>query len=271
MILDSLRLVRGLGKFFNTCCHSSSSSSFFFLKKKIAILGLPLAMIGMVYMVLLAKFLLPETPGKCEYMPLAASLFVVPEGSAVVGKSAEQTGFLGVPGAILVATKREASVATVNVLVPDASLFTDVPATDILQAGDLLFFVGMAECVTEIEGLSPCSQDRGLKLTVFECFVQKNQGEIALSEFEQHFECRIVAINRNGKTMTPQDAKVIQRSDVVVVEASFAILHHAGAAQFSEISQVKLLKAKTRTTLSILQPWISEEEKTIFFFFFFPN
>jgi len=40
------------------------------------------------------------------------------------------------------------------------------------------------------------------------------------------------------------------------VEASYAILHHSTAPQFSEISQVKLLKTKVRSKLSLVQPWI---------------
>jgi di/tricarboxylate transporter len=223
---------------------------------EVGILGLPLSVLGVVYMVFFAKFLLPESSTKCDYMPLAACLFVVPEDSAVVGKSVEQVGLLGLPGTIHVVTKREANVTTGNLLVADTSLFSNVPPGDALQAGDLLFFVGMAECVAEIEGLARSDNDRGLKVTVFECFVQKNQGEIAFGEFEQHFECRILAVNRSGQTLLPSACQQVQRGDVVIVEASYAILHHSTAPQFSEISQVKLLKTKVRSKLSLVQPWI---------------
>ncbi len=47
----------------------------------VAILGVPLAVIGVVYMIFMAKFLLPESSAKCDYMPLAAgkrrSLFII--------------------------------------------------------------------------------------------------------------------------------------------------------------------------------------------------
>ncbi len=95
-----------------------------------------------------------------------------------------------------------------------------------------------------------------------------------MNEFEQHFECRILAVNRNGMTLLPAKAEQVQRGDVVIVEASFAILHHVDAPQFADICQVKLLKMKgceeifffsfcccnvgnkERSTLSVVQPWV---------------
>jgi di/tricarboxylate transporter len=38
----------------------------------VGILGLPISVLGMVYMIFFAKFLLPESSSKCDYMPLAA-------------------------------------------------------------------------------------------------------------------------------------------------------------------------------------------------------
>jgi di/tricarboxylate transporter len=38
----------------------------------VGILGLPLSVLGVVYMIFFAKFLLPESSSKCDYMPLAA-------------------------------------------------------------------------------------------------------------------------------------------------------------------------------------------------------
>ncbi len=58
----------------------------------VGILGLPLSVLGVVYMIFFAKFLLPESSSKCDYMPLAAgeslrrfSVFVV---------TAESQGFI---------------------------------------------------------------------------------------------------------------------------------------------------------------------------------
>ncbi len=141
----------------------------------------------------------------------------VPAESVVIGKTAQQAGMLDLPGTILVTVKREGNIGNATELIADAALFQEVGAegassiaangfltsfpAEPLQAGDLCYFVGMAECVSEIDNLSRCEEDRGVRVTVFECFVQRNQGEIAVAEFEQHFDCRILAINREGVTL----------------------------------------------------------------------
>ncbi len=49
----------------------------------------------------------------------------------------------------------------------------------------------------------------------------------------------------------------MHRGDVVIVEASYAFLHHSRASQFVSISEVKVQKMKEQgRLLSIVQPWV---------------
>ena len=223
----------------------------------IAMIGAPLAVIGMLYMVFLAKFLLPATSSKLEYMPLYAALHVAAADSDLPGRGAIDAGLCDLPGTILVRIKREVDLETNNDMSLNSNIYRDVSRNEEIAIGDLFFFVGMAECIAHIPGLtrSQIEVAEGLSVVVFECFVATDQFEISKKDFEEHFECRVLRVTRDGDTVSAAELQNIQGGDVVVVEGTYAFIHHSNAPQFQKVILVEKLKTPKQTKLRIIHPW----------------
>jgi di/tricarboxylate transporter len=191
--------------------------------------GVPAAIIGGLYVVFAAYFLLPDrrpaistTDDPREY---TVEMLVQP-GSPLAGKSIENAGLRHLPGLFLAEIERE------GVVIPAVS------PQEVLHGGDRLLFVGHVESVVELQkirGLAPAT-DEVFKLSAprpQRCLIEAVVSNtcpfvgqtIRESRFRNHYNAVVVAVARNGERLHQKIGDIVLNpGDVLLVEAhpSFA-------------------------------------------------
>ena len=168
-----------------------------------AALGLPAAAIGIAYVVLLSRWLLPERrpalASTLDARRYTVQMEVRPD-SPIVGKSIEQAGLRHLPGLYLSEIEREGQ-----------SMPAPSPGT-LLEANDRLSFAGILESVVDlrkIRGLVPATNqveklaaqdgDRAL----VEAVVSHNSPlvgrTVRATRFRTAYNAAIIAVHRNGE------------------------------------------------------------------------
>ncbi len=171
----------------------------------IAVVGLPSAVLGIAFIALASRWLLPEriTPDirGDEKRHYTVALSVEPT-SPIVGKSIEDAGLRQLPGLFLSEIERARGV------IPAVS-----PET-ILQAGDRLVFVGVVESVVDllkVKGLVPAT-DQVEKIdadrrdrTIVEAVVSHTspliRKTVRASQFRTRYNAAIIAVHRGGQRL----------------------------------------------------------------------
>jgi di/tricarboxylate transporter len=197
--------------------------------------GVPVALLGIAFVVLGARWLLPERGGAKaaladtnEYM---LTLFV-PEDSPLRGRSVDAAGLRTLPGCFLIEIERAGEVlAAVG---PDT----------VLRAGDRLAFAGVVEAIRELvntRGLQVAT-DQVHKLDapryqrrLFEAVVAPNGGlagrSIREAGFRTRFHGAVIAVARNGERVRGRIGDIrLLGGDLVLVEADRGFDDRARAA-----------------------------------------
>lgn len=169
----------------------------------IAIIGLPTTIVGIVFVSIGAKWLLPERvppdSGEVERRRYTLEM-MVEAGSPIVGKSIEQAGLRHLPGLFLTEIAR------------DGNLIQAVGPEEILEAGDVLLFVGVVDSVADllkIRGLVPATDqvkkvetDRHTR-TLVEAVVSHSsplvRRTVRQSQFRTRYNAAIIAVHRGGE------------------------------------------------------------------------
>ncbi|MCB1018727.1 MAG: SLC13 family permease [Acidobacteria bacterium] len=167
-----------------------------------AALGLPAAILGIAYILLFSRWLLPErkpaVPTTVDARRYTVQMEVRPD-SPIVGKSIEQAGLRHLPGLYLAEIERDGQ-----------SLPAPSPGA-VLEANDRLSFAGILESVVDlrkIRGLVPATNqvdkisgpesDRAL----VEAVVAHNSPlvgrTVRASRFRTTYNAAIIAVHRNG-------------------------------------------------------------------------
>lgn len=194
--------------------------------------GVPVAIVGGVYVVFAARYLLPDrkAPLSAESDPREYTVEMEVEiGSPLVGKSIEAAGLRHLPGLFLAEIDR------------GGNIIPAVSPREVLQAGDRLVFVGVVESVVELQkirGLVPATEDVfHLKAPrpqrcLIEAVVSNTSPllgkTIRDARFRSHYNAVVVAVARNGQRLREKIGDVVLHAgDVVLVEAhpSFADQH----------------------------------------------
>jgi di/tricarboxylate transporter len=194
--------------------------------------GLPVAIVGGIYVVLAARWLLPDrkAPLSAESDPREYTVEMeVEAGSPLVGKSIEAAGLRHLPGLFLAEIDR------------DGNAIPAVSPREVLQSGDRLLFVGVVESVVELQkirGLVPATEDVfHLKAPrpqrcLIEAVVSNTSPMLGKTirdaRFRSHYNAVVVAVARNGQRLREKIGDIILHAgDVVLVEAhpSFADQH----------------------------------------------
>ena len=116
----------------------------------IAPVGIPVALVGIGYILLAGRWLLPET-GKFELAntdPRSYTVEMLVSGAPIAGKSVEAANLRGLEGLYLAEVAR------------GDEIIAPVEPTTLLQANDRLFFVGDVASVVQLQklrGLSPAT------------------------------------------------------------------------------------------------------------------
>ena len=195
-------------------------------------IGVPVAIVGGIYTVLAARWLLPDrkSPLSAESDPREYTVEMeVEAASPLVGKSIEAAGLRHLPGLFLAEIDR------------DGNAIPAVSPREVLQAGDRLLFVGVVESVVELQkirGLVPATEDVfHLKAPrpqrcLIEAVVSNTSPMLGKTirdaRFRSHYNAVVVAVARNGQRLREKIGDIILHAgDVVLVEAhpSFADQH----------------------------------------------
>lgn len=187
--------------------------------------GLPLLVIGGLFMILFGRFLLPNREGLVQQVESAREYHVemtLPEGSPLHGKSIQQAGLRNLTHGYLTDIDR------------DGHLYTAVGPEMHLQAGDTLAFIGAPECARELQrinGLTPAHADvRKLRLNNHQrCLVEVVVGPefpglgetVKQSAFRTRYQAAILSISRSGERLPGKVGEMVPRTgDTLLLETS---------------------------------------------------
>ena len=195
----------------------------------IAWVGVPAAIIGGIYTVFAARYLLPDRNAAVSAASDPREYTVemmVDERSPLVGQSIEAAGLRHLPGLFLAEIHRgEVSMPAVS-------------PQERLNSGDRLLFAGVVESVVELQkihGLVPATDDV-FKLQaprpqrcLIEAVVSNTCPFVGMSirdsRFRNHYNAVVVAVARNGERLRQKIGDIVLRAgDTLLVEAhpSFA-------------------------------------------------
>ena len=170
--------------------------------------GVPLALVGVAYLLTIGPRLLPKRTELIEELgerrrEYLVEMLVQP-GCPMIGKSVEQAGLRNLPGLFLIEIDR-----------PD-EIITPVTPTDVIHEGDRMVFTGLVKTIADLEripGLVPAvdmtyefqpAQRTRRRLT--EAVLSRTSPLIGRSvreaNFRQRYNAAIVAVHRNGERLT---------------------------------------------------------------------
>lgn len=192
--------------------------------------GLPLAIVGIVSVIFLSRWLLPDRKPAVEISDDArqytVELIVDPAGP-IVGKSIEEAGLRSLPNVFLAEIQRGDNV------IPSVS------PREVLQADDRLIFVGVVESVIDLQkvrGLLPAA-DQLFKLEtprhqriLVEAVVSDScpilGKTIREGRFRNRYNAVVIAVARNGERLNQRIGDIVLKAgDTLLLETrpSFAI------------------------------------------------
>lgn len=174
----------------------------------ITAVGVPIALAGAAYVLLIAPKLLPNRTEliqelgdrRREYL---LEMLVQPE-CPLVGRTVQQAGLRNLPGLFLIEISR------------DEEIITPVTPADMIRAGDRMVFTGVVQTIADLEripGLVPAADmtyefhpaQRTLR-RLTEAVLSRTSPLIGRSvreaNFRQRYNAAIVAVHRNGERLT---------------------------------------------------------------------
>lgn len=192
--------------------------------------GLPLAIVGIVSVIFLSRWLLPDRKPAVDISDDArqytVELIVDPAGP-IVGKSIEEAGLRSLPNVFLAEIQR------------GDNIIPSVSPREVLQADDRLIFVGVVESVIDLQkvrGLLPAA-DQLFKLEtprhqriLVEAVVSDScpilGKTIREGRFRNRYNAVVIAVARNGERLNQRIGDIVLKAgDTLLLETrpSFAI------------------------------------------------
>jgi di/tricarboxylate transporter len=225
-----------------------------------AIVGLPLTILGLGYMIVASRWLLPDRRAAVSASddPRLYTVEVqVEAGGPLVGRSIEEAGLRHLAGLYIAEIQRE-----------DGRIAAAKP-NERLWSNDVLILVGALESVVDlrkIRGLiTPDDQARKLEVpawqrTLVEAVVSPRCGllgkTIREGKFRSHYNAAVVAVARGDKRLTGKLGDVeLEVGDVLLLEASPSFLHRRSESRdFFLVSPVEqgAVRRPERAWLSIV-------------------
>eukprot|EP01094_Clydonella_sp_ATCC50884_P010347 TRINITY_DN1996_c0_g1_i1.p1 TRINITY_DN1996_c0_g1~~TRINITY_DN1996_c0_g1_i1.p1 ORF type:complete len:590 (-),score=188.12 TRINITY_DN1996_c0_g1_i1:387-2156(-) len=200
--------------------------------------GIPVAIVGLIYLVVGAKFLLPNkkaTDIEGGNIRKYSTAMHLPTGSSAAGKSIAAAKLSEIPGVQLFEIQRGTQVVA-------------LPEDDyILEEGDVLFFSGAIETVLEklykTRGLLPVASAQASKLSkrankrvLLTAIVSKDSRLVGRTctevRFRQRYNAVILAVHRGGEDLNMPITEVeFDGGDGLVIEATRAFQSHQDVEQ----------------------------------------
>jgi len=207
--------------------------------------GVPAAIIGGLYVIFAARYLLPDRRPALSTADDPKEYTVemqVEEASPLVGQTIESAGLRHLPGLFLAEIDR------------DGNAMPAVSPREVLRGGDRLLFVGVVDSIVELQrirGLVPATEDVfHLKAPrpqrcLIEAVVSNTCPLVGLtirdSRFRSHYNAVVVAVARNGQRLHQKIGDIVLHAgDVLLVEAhpSFAD-QQRGSRDFFLVSKIE--------------------------------
>ncbi|VAX41145.1 Sulfate permease, Trk-type [hydrothermal vent metagenome] len=212
---------------------------------EIAWVGLPAAFVGLIYILLCARWLLPERKSAMTQLddPREYSVeMLVEPSSPLVGKTIAEAGLRQLPGMYLMEIDRE------------KHLLAAVSSEERLQANDRLVFVGIVESVVDLQripGLKPATEQlfkidgpRSDRVLI-EAVVSNNypfaRMTIRESRFRSHYNAAVIAVARNGQRVRKKIGDIeLLAGDTLLLEAHPSFVEHQrNSRDFFLVSAIK--------------------------------
>ena len=194
----------------------------------VAWIGVPTAVLGVIYLVFATPKLLPERRPAADNFndPKEYAVeMLLDGGSPLVGKTVEDAGLRHLPGAYLLEIARETEGG-------ERQTLPAVGPNERLRAGDRLVFVGVVDSVKDLRrlpGLVPATDqtfklnDAGVRQLV-EAVVSDGypflNRTVRESRFRSHYNAAIIAVARGGERLAGRIGDVrLQPGDTLLLEA----------------------------------------------------
>jgi di/tricarboxylate transporter len=198
--------------------------------------GVPTAIAGIAFCVILGPILLPDRDSKRKGLTDVKEYtleLMVPEGSGLVGKTVEQAGLRALPGCYLAEIQRGDDVLSA------------VGPEQVLRSGDRLVFVGVVESIKELANTRGLllATDQVFKLDsprwrrrLFEAVVARGASldgrTIREAQFRNTFNAVVIAVARNGERLSGRLGDVrLEAGDLLLVEADQGFAERAAASR----------------------------------------
>lgn len=199
-------------------------------------IGVPIAIVGLFYMLLCARKLLPDARDDRPNNPREQRQYMVamrvPEASNLVGRSIEQAGLRNLPGLFLARVDRG-----------DRSMVAVGPA-ETLQKNDVLNFVGNLESVVDLQrkrGLVPITdeQDAGGNrpaMSVTEVVISASSTLIGRSirdcGIRTRYNAVVIAVHRRGHRLTGKIGRIVlEAGDTLLLETDKGFVSRHGESR----------------------------------------
>jgi len=244
-------------------------------------IGVPVAIVGLLYMIAVSKWLFPKSTEYRRYIPRNTTIYSVAEGSRFIGQTLEESGlrqlrgviiwrietataedsssdYSVLPGAVaelavqssepleldvsqseplMSSEEEELTGKQLNCELVDLSNAESPPsmasAEYPLKEGDRLFFVGVPEAILQLNSIQGLVNERPSTASSYISNFDNILFEVSLAPhcafvgrqaelLESEFALRIIAINRNGKTLHAEEEadRLLQAEDVLLVETT---------------------------------------------------
>jgi len=189
----------------------------------IAWIGIPTTLVGLAYLILVSRWLLPERKpadeNSLDARKYQTEMIVLPD-SPIVGKTIEEAGLRHLPGLFLTQIERQGRTRTA------------VSPEERLQPNDRLAFAGILESVIDlrkIRGLIPATDQvakvgapRSSRILV-EAVIARNSplvGQtVRAAQFRTVYNAAIIAVHRNGQQIKKKVGDImLQPGDTLLLE-----------------------------------------------------
>lgn len=208
--------------------------------------GVPLALIGIAYLLAVAPRLLPNRRDLIEDLGESRREYLVEmmvqPGCALVGKTVEEAGLRQLPGLFLIEISRGAEV------------ITPVTPGDVIQAHDRMVFTGVVGTIADLEripGLVPAAdityEFRPAERTrrqLAEAVLSRTSPVIGRTvrdaNFRQRYNAAIVAVHRGGERLGTKIGDIrLQAGDTLLLQARSGFVEtYRNSRDFFLVSQV---------------------------------
>lgn len=218
------------------------------------LIGLPLALVGGIYMILFSDRLLPDHKDAMDkFTKDWREYFVETEvgtQSSLIGKTILQAGLRNLKGNFLVE------------IVRNERIITPVSPTHILRSHDRLIFTGALDTIQEMVraemGLSlPKTCESDTLSDVIEVVISYNSSLIGKtvkdSDFRGKYDAAIVAVHRNGEKLSGKLGDVeLEAGDALLLFAGRDFYKRATENAFYTISQQQNVRVQGRKALLVI-------------------